>query len=143
MDKICYLSHHTSQTIVASEEHFEDENLFPFKRSNDDVDDEEDESFKEDEDSLCDDDDLEDEVEDELDGDSDDEFSSVDDNQEEDSVEEESGSELSLMVLKLWNKRKAAIESDYAITAWCLSIVPEVMDDVKERMDGHHHLAVQ
>ncbi len=44
---------------------------------------------------------------------------------------------LSSMIQQSWSKRKHQLEHDYAITAWALSLLPEIRKDVAERMDGN------
>ncbi len=50
---------------------------------------------------------------------------------------------LSGMILKAWRRRKSKLEHDYAIAGWALSVIPEVMDDVKKRMIGIHRDALE
>ena len=45
-------------------------------------------------------------------------------------------------VKKLWNNRKKRLEHDDAITAWALCVMPEVRQDVADRMTGEHNDAM-
>ena len=46
-------------------------------------------------------------------------------------------------MLSYWTARKSRIESDFAITAWALCIMPEVRADVAARMNGNHREAIE
>jgi hypothetical protein len=42
-----------------------------------------------------------------------------------------------------WNKRKLHIEHEYSITAWALCVMGSVRNDVRDRLIGHHHVAIE
>ena len=42
-------------------------------------------------------------------------------------------------MFQVWEKRKLKLESDFAITAWALCVLPEVRADVEMRFTGVHH----
>lgn len=42
-----------------------------------------------------------------------------------------------------WAARKVNLDHDYAIAGWALCVMPEVMADVKKRMNGSHRLAIE
>ena len=46
-------------------------------------------------------------------------------------------------VADIWHRRKHRVDSDFAITAWACSIVPQIRDDVKARMDGNHRESIE
>jgi hypothetical protein len=46
-------------------------------------------------------------------------------------------------MFEAWEKRKGKLESDFAITAWALCVLPEVRDDVAIRYTGVHHDAIE
>jgi hypothetical protein len=45
-------------------------------------------------------------------------------------------------MFEAWEKRKGKLESDFAITAWALCVLPEVRADVAIRYTGVHHDAI-
>ena len=47
------------------------------------------------------------------------------------------------MIQQSWSKRKHRLEHDYAITGWVLSLLPEIREDVAERMDGDARMAIE
>ena len=40
-------------------------------------------------------------------------------------------------------KRKLRIEHEYSITAWALCVMGSVRNDVRDRLTGHHHDAIE
>ncbi len=50
---------------------------------------------------------------------------------------------LSAMIQQSWSKRKHLLEHDFAITGWVLSLLPEIREDVAERMDGNARMAIK
>ena len=56
--------------------------------------------------------------------------------------DEEDDPSLGGQVKKLWNNRKKRLEHDDAITAWALCVMPEVRQDVADRMTGEHNDAM-
>ena len=42
-----------------------------------------------------------------------------------------------------WNKRKQRIEHECSITAWALCIMRPVRNDVRDRLTGEHHDAIE
>ena len=59
----------------------------------------------------------------------------MDSDGDDDSAIKDSSS-LSEFVLTSWTKRCENILSSYAITAWALSVVPEIRAEVVERLEG-------
>ncbi len=46
-------------------------------------------------------------------------------------------------IFVVWNKRKEKLEHDYAITAWSLSLLPEICSDVSTSFDEKKKLIVE
>jgi hypothetical protein len=42
-----------------------------------------------------------------------------------------------------WNKRNQRIEHEYSIAAWALCVMESVWADVRERLTGEHHDAIE
>lgn len=61
------------------------------------------------------------------------------DTEEIDSVEEDG---IGDKMMKAWMKLKRHLETDFALTAWALCVMPEVREDVAARMTGDHHEAI-
>jgi hypothetical protein len=53
------------------------------------------------------------------------------------------GTSISDLVAAAWIKRKEKVNSDYAITAWALSTIPAIREDVKVRLKGRHRLSIE
>jgi hypothetical protein len=47
------------------------------------------------------------------------------------------------LVEMAWLNRKPKLENDYSITAWALSVMPEVHDDCNARLTGYHRDAIE
>ncbi len=45
------------------------------------------------------------------------------------------------MIQQSLSKRKYQLEHDHAITGWVLSLLPEIREDVAERLDGNTIMA--
>lgn len=73
--------------------------------------------------------------------DSDDDDSDDDDSYKDEDDEMEEG--MGKTVLQAWKRRRKALVSDYAITAWMLSPIPEVMMDVHINHKGKHRDACE
>jgi hypothetical protein len=50
---------------------------------------------------------------------------------------------LGTKIKSMWANRKVNLDHDYAITAWILSVMPEVRKDVDARISGEHREAVE
>ncbi len=50
---------------------------------------------------------------------------------------------LSTMIQQSWSKRKHRLEHDYAVTGWVQKLLPEIREDVAERMDGNARMAIE
>jgi len=61
----------------------------------------------------------------------------------EDDDDDEEGVGLGDGALKMWKHCQAKLDHDCAITAWALSVMPEVRDDCKQRMNGNHRDAIE
>ena len=46
-------------------------------------------------------------------------------------------------IAAVWRERKATFNSNYAITGWILSTIPQVREDILSRMNGSHHDSVE
>ncbi len=50
---------------------------------------------------------------------------------------------LGAMIQQSWSKRKHLLEHDYAIIGWVLALLPEIREDVAERLDGNTRIAIE
>ena len=60
--------------------------------------------------------------------------------EDDESVEE--STDLGTLILLSWNKRRLKLASDFAIAAWMLCPIDEIMNHVKENRCGEHNLAM-
>ena len=65
------------------------------------------------------------------------------DSEEEEAVGQEKPLKLGESILQTWKKWASKLEHDYAIVGWCLCVLKEVREDVKENMSQEHHLALE
>ena len=61
----------------------------------------------------------------------------------EDDDDDEEGVGLGDAALEKWKHRQAKLDHDCAITAWALSVMPEVREDCKKRINGNHRNAIE
>lgn len=61
------------------------------------------------------------------------------------SSEEETRSTKTLgdKVIDIWNKRRYKLVTDFAIAGWLLSPIPDIYEDSKIHMNGHHRKTVK
>jgi len=61
----------------------------------------------------------------------------------QESGEEEEALGLGQLVKAAWNKRKARQEHGNAIAGWAISMIPEIREDVNQRMTGEQCNAIE
>jgi hypothetical protein len=57
--------------------------------------------------------------------------------------EDQLGKRLGDLMEMAWLHRKPKLEHDYSITAWALSVMPEVYEDCSRRLTGFHREAIE
>jgi len=67
----------------------------------------------------------------------------VEEDSDEDSSSGDDDDNLGDKCLKLWEHRVHRLEHDFAVCAWSLSVMPEVREDVVQRLDGPRRLMVE
>ena len=65
-------------------------------------------------------------------------FAPMESEDDEDGEEVISGNGLGDAIAKAWSLRAKKLHHDYSITAWALSVYPEVDEDAKQRLAGEH-----
>ena len=146
MDKIFFLSHRTTVALDKSEALLNDKLLFGALKSDSNlraegdivlgevVDDDDSVLFEDTQDTLLSDDES-------------DVFGIVDDSAgvdvEPDAPIETEKMSFGCQVIFHWSKRKKRIEHEYAIAGWALCVLPEVQDDVTDRMKGDERDAIE
>jgi len=65
------------------------------------------------------------------------------DSEEDEAVGQENALKLGESILQTWQKQASKLEHDYAIAGWCLCVLKEVREDLKENMSQKHHLALE
>ena len=73
----------------------------------------------------------------------DDEYEHSDDESDDETGNTRKGGDkgdLGSLVLQHWEKRRPCLVHSYAITAWMLSPIPEVMEDAKNYSSEHHNI---
>ena len=117
MDKVKYLVHRTTTAIKASVNGLNNEAIFPSPTNDDDND----VSLTESDYDTTDDEDE---------SDDDDTITDDDGSDDESTVGDIDNETLCGMILESWDKRKKPIQSNFATTAWALSVHPPVAADV-------------
>ena len=63
------------------------------------------------------------------------------DSEEDEAVGHENALMFGESILQTWQKRASKLEHDYAIAGWCVCVLKEVREDVKENMAQEYPLA--
>ena len=138
MDKVEFLLHRTEQALIKSADDLNNDAIWGELSLNVQI---EEEADAADADEFDDDDDAGDE-----DGDDASSAATTNSDEDESGDEDETSDDedgLSGVLLRLWNHRKTKMTSDFSVTAWALSIMPEARDDVRRRLSGHHRTQIE